>query len=120
MADLNCLTGVVTVTWEASAGANYYTVLAEANGRFDSCRSTTTSCDLTQMHCGEDYTVTVLAGDGKCNSSILTKTNVTTGKETEQIVISECGLMVFIHCKNLADLAKFCNACVFRRGGFAL
>ncbi|XP_039984445.1 uncharacterized protein LOC120790698 [Xiphias gladius] len=77
-AALQCLSGVVMVTWGASAGANYYTVLAEANGRVDSCNSTGTSCELTQLQCGEDYTVTVLAGDGKCNSSILAKTNVTT------------------------------------------
>lgn len=79
-ADLNCLSGVVTVTWGTSAGANYYTVLAETSRFFDSCNSTSTSCQLSQLQCGEDYTVTVLAGDGKCNSSIYTKINVTTGK----------------------------------------
>lgn len=80
-AALHCPSGVVTVTWGASAGADYYTVLAKANGHVDSCNSTGTSCELSQLQCGEDYTVTVLAGDGKCNSSILTKTNVITGKE---------------------------------------
>lgn len=78
---MHCPSGVVTVTWSASAGANYYTVLAEANGHVDSCSSTGMTCELTKLQCGEDYTVTVLAGDGKCNSSILAKTNVTTGKE---------------------------------------
>ncbi|XP_044055462.1 uncharacterized protein LOC122877670 [Siniperca chuatsi] len=77
-ASLHCFSGVVTVTWGASAGAKYYTVLAEANRHIDSCNSTGTSCELTQLQCGEDYTVTVLAGDGNCNSSILAKTNVTT------------------------------------------
>lgn len=84
-AALHCLSGVVTVTWGASAGANYYTVLAEASGHVDSCNSTGTSCELTQLQCGEDYTVTVLAGDGKCNSSILAKTNVTTGNEIVRV-----------------------------------
>lgn len=84
-AALHCLSGVVTVTWGASAGANYYTVLAEADGHIDSCNSNGTSCELTQLQCGEDYTVTVLAGDGKCNSSILAKTNITTGKETVRV-----------------------------------
>lgn len=82
-ADQDCLSGVVTVTWGASAGANYYTVLAEANGHMDSCNSTSTFCELTQLQCGVDYTVTVLAGDGNCNSSVLAKTNITTGKESE-------------------------------------
>ncbi|XP_067369826.1 mucin-3B [Channa argus] len=75
---LNCLTGVVTVTWGSSPGANNYTVLAETNRLIDSCNSNGNSCQLSQLHCGEDYTVTVLAGDGKCNSSILAKTYVTT------------------------------------------
>uniref|UniRef100_A0A3Q2UY66 Uncharacterized LOC102300190 n=1 Tax=Haplochromis burtoni TaxID=8153 RepID=A0A3Q2UY66_HAPBU len=77
-ATLNCLSDVVTVTWRASAGANYYTILAEASGHVDSCNSTGTSCELTKMQCGNDYTVTVLAGDTKCNSSIFAKTNITT------------------------------------------
>ncbi|XP_067454263.1 serine-rich adhesin for platelets [Thunnus thynnus] len=77
-ATLNCLSGVATVTWGASAGAHYYTVLAEANGHVDSCNSTGTSCKLTQLQCGEEFTVIVLAGDGTCNSTVLAKTNITT------------------------------------------
>lgn len=77
---LQCLSGIVTVTWRAGAGANYYSVLAEANGHMDSCNSTGTSCELIHLQCGENYTVTVLAGDGKCNSSLLATTNVTTGE----------------------------------------
>ncbi|XP_039902211.1 uncharacterized protein LOC120742836 [Simochromis diagramma] len=77
-ASLNCLSDVVTVTWRASAGANYYTILAEASGHVNSCNSTGTSCELTKMQCGNDYTVTVLAEDTKCNSSIFAKTNITT------------------------------------------
>lgn len=70
------------MTWEPSAGANHYTVVAEASGHMDSCSSSGMSCELTQLQCGEDYTVTVLAGDGHCNSSVLATTNVMTGKET--------------------------------------
>lgn len=82
-ATLQCLSGVVTVTWGAGAGAHYYTVLAEASGHLDSCNSTGTSCELTHLQCGEKYTVTVLAGDGKCNSSLLARTNVTAGEFLE-------------------------------------
>ncbi|XP_075901618.1 uncharacterized protein fndc7b isoform X2 [Nelusetta ayraudi] len=77
-ADLHCPTGVVTVSWRTSAGANYYTVLAEADGHTDSCHSMSTSCELGMLQCGRNYTVTVLAGDGKCNSSALAKTSITT------------------------------------------
>ncbi|RVE73628.1 hypothetical protein OJAV_G00033020 [Oryzias javanicus] len=77
-ASLNCLTDEVTVTWNASAGANAYTVVAEASGHVDSCKSSGTSCSFSALRCGKDYTITVLAGDAKCNSSILAKTNITT------------------------------------------
>lgn len=76
---LHCLSGIVNVSWGASAGASYYTVLADCNGHVDSCESTSTWCELTQLQCGKDYTVTVLAGDGNCNSSILATTNIITG-----------------------------------------
>lgn len=84
-AALDCVSGVATVTWSSSAGADYYTVLAEADGHDDSCTSNGTSCQLTGLQCGEDYTVTVLAGDGDCNSSVLAKTNVTTGKDDNEL-----------------------------------
>lgn len=92
---LQCLSGIVTVTWGAGAGANYYSVLAEANGHMDSCNSTGTSCELIHLQCGENYTVTVLAGDGKCNSSLLARTNVTTGelilsKDTYHAILAWC------------------------------
>ncbi|XP_008292889.1 uncharacterized protein fndc7b [Stegastes partitus] len=78
-ASLNCVSGVATVTWNASAGATHYKVIAEANGHMDYCKSNgTTSCELTRLKCGEDYSVTVLAGDAKCNSSMLARTYLTT------------------------------------------
>lgn len=80
-ADLHCPTGSVTVSWRSSAGASSYTVLARADGHTDSCHSESTSCELEMLQCGRDYIVTVLAGDGKCNSSALAMTGVTTGEE---------------------------------------
>ncbi|XP_027882788.1 uncharacterized protein fndc7b [Xiphophorus couchianus] len=84
-ASLNCLSEVATVTWSASAGANFYTAVAQAGGLVDSCNSTGTSCELSKLQCGENYTVTVLAGDAKCNSSILAKTNIVTAPCTPVI-----------------------------------
>lgn len=80
-AALECVSGVATVTWGAGAGARHYTVVAEANGHVDSCHTSGTSCQLSGLQCGEDYTVTVLAGDGTCNSTFHARTNVTTGED---------------------------------------
>lgn len=86
-ADLHCSTALATVTWKTSAAANSYTVLAQANGHMDSCRSVGTSCELTMLQCGMDYTVTVLAEDGNCNSSELATTNITTGEAYFMILL---------------------------------
>ncbi|TNN29231.1 Fibronectin type III domain-containing protein 7 [Liparis tanakae] len=78
---LHCASGVATVTWGAAAGAKHYSVLAESAGHADHCRTNGTSCELSRLLCGERYAVSVLAGDGSCNSSVLGQTNVTTGGE---------------------------------------
>lgn len=85
---LQCSSGVVTVSWEASAGATGYTASAQEDGEthFTSCSTTGTSCDLTQLECGEVYTVTVVARDGICNSTLLATTTIKTGKGGRKIV----------------------------------
>ncbi|XP_071200535.1 mucin-3B [Salvelinus alpinus] len=77
---LQCSSGVVTVSWEASAGATGYTASAQEDGEthFTSCSTTGTSCDLTQLECGEVYTMTVVARDGICNSTLLATTTIET------------------------------------------
>ncbi|XP_062308247.1 uncharacterized protein LOC134012721 [Osmerus eperlanus] len=78
-ARLQCVSGAVSVSWVASAGAKAYTAVAQLNGsNVDSCTSTLTSCDLSQLRCGNKYTVIVLAGDGTCNSTTLASTTVQT------------------------------------------
>ena len=82
-ADLDCNSAVVTVAWAASAGALHYTVLAEASGQSTVTASTTdTSSELDSLQCGEVYTVTVLAGDGACNSTLQARTTIETGKNS--------------------------------------
>ncbi|XP_061636365.1 fibronectin-like isoform X2 [Phyllopteryx taeniolatus] len=74
----DCISGVAKVMWEHSSGSQYYTVLAEAIGHNDTCNSTMNFCELSQVLCGEDYTVTVLAENGVCTSTSHAQTNVTT------------------------------------------
>ncbi|PWA21255.1 hypothetical protein CCH79_00009504 [Gambusia affinis] len=110
-ASLNCLSEVATVTWSASAGANLYTVVAQASGLVDSCNSTGTSCELSKLQCGENYTVTVLAGDAKCNSSILAKTNIVTApctpviKNYSQYCITNHTLVSWVEDKDAVSVA---------------
>ncbi|XP_056304665.1 uncharacterized protein LOC130216807 [Danio aesculapii] len=78
---LKCDSQTVHVSWHASAGASVYTALANTQNQTIpsvSCQTSNTSCDLTQLHCGEVFNVTVLANDGTCNSSARASTTLET------------------------------------------
>ncbi|XP_051515678.1 uncharacterized protein LOC127418869 [Myxocyprinus asiaticus] len=78
---LLCDSQVARVSWQASTSASLYTVLAHTQHQSipsSSCRTTATSCDLPQLQCGEIFNITVLAGDGTCNSSARASTTLAT------------------------------------------
>ncbi|XP_058478916.1 mucin-4-like [Solea solea] len=68
---LHCGSDMATVSWVASAGAVAYTVVAQdtSSQSSTSCRSSTTSCQLSQLQCGRVYNLTVVAEDASCNST---------------------------------------------------
>ncbi|KAK6484735.1 hypothetical protein HHUSO_G12572 [Huso huso] len=66
---LQCDSNTVSVSWEQSAGAVSYSVIGQASdGHIASCNSTETFCDLAELHCGQTYSVSVIALDDTCNS----------------------------------------------------
>ncbi|XP_071392950.1 fibronectin-like [Centroberyx affinis] len=77
---LQCGSNTATVSWDAAAGAVAYTVLAQEDGsqHYTSCRSSATSCQLSQLNCGTVYNLTVLAEDATCNSTGDTSTALMT------------------------------------------
>lgn len=82
---LQCGSDMATVSWDTSAGAVAYTVLAQEDGsqHHTSCRSNTTSCQLNQLQCGKVYYLTVMAEDATCNSTGSTSTILMTGRREE-------------------------------------
>ncbi|KAF7661786.1 hypothetical protein LDENG_00254330 [Lucifuga dentata] len=68
---LLCDTDAAIVSWNATAGAVAYTVLAKEIGsqHSTSCRNSTTLCVLNQLNCGKMFSLTVLAEDTTCNST---------------------------------------------------
>lgn len=64
-------TGVVS--WEEKEeeqGVSSYLVQAHGpDGHRAMCNSTTTSCQIPSMHCGQLYNMTVTALDGRCDNS---------------------------------------------------
>lgn len=68
------------MSWDASVGAVAYTVLAAGSGsqQHASCRTSSTSCQLSQLTCGTVYNLTVQAEGVVCNSSAGTGTTLMT------------------------------------------
>ncbi|KAJ8357216.1 hypothetical protein SKAU_G00200100 [Synaphobranchus kaupii] len=66
---LHCDLDAATVSWDASAGATGYTVVAQGRDGPKTCQTTGISCQLSQLACGDTYNITVLAEDGICNST---------------------------------------------------
>ncbi|XP_060792637.1 fibronectin type III domain-containing protein 7-like [Neoarius graeffei] len=58
-----------TVAWQASLGAQTYSVIAmSSKGHQTTCSSNTTTCSLTDLHCGQVYNVSVVAINDACSS----------------------------------------------------
>ncbi|XP_016319981.1 serine-rich adhesin for platelets-like [Sinocyclocheilus anshuiensis] len=69
LASVSCSSNIASVTWGSSQGAELYTVTASsANGLSANCTSTSTSCDLLTLTCGQSYTITVKAKGSNCSS----------------------------------------------------
>ncbi|KAJ8274470.1 hypothetical protein COCON_G00090950 [Conger conger] len=85
---LHCSSDEVTVSWDASAGATGYTVVAQGRGGPKTCQTTGSSCQLSQLACGDMYNITVLAEDGTCNSTWMTSTALQTAPCPPQITRS--------------------------------
>ncbi|XP_041941446.1 uncharacterized protein LOC121704923 [Alosa sapidissima] len=67
-ANISCSSNIATVTWDSSHGAVAYTVVANGNGHSATCNSTTPTCDLSTLNCGQNYTITVSAEHSNCSS----------------------------------------------------
>ncbi|KAM6948324.1 uncharacterized protein fndc7rs1 [Aplochiton taeniatus] len=66
-ASLRCDTGVALVTWSRAAGAMAYTVQAQdSDGRNSTCSDTGTQCSLSDLSCGQEYSVVVMAMTTGC------------------------------------------------------
>jgi len=68
---LDCATAEAHVSWNASMGALSYTAFAwNSQFNFISCSSTgpVTHCSLSDLICGDDYSIQVIAVGDECTS----------------------------------------------------
>ncbi|XP_047223920.1 fibronectin type III domain-containing protein 7-like [Girardinichthys multiradiatus] len=67
--DYSCSTSSVTVTWDAVIGAGLYRAVAvDRTGASLNCTSVSTSCQIPELRCGENYQVRVAAISDDCES----------------------------------------------------
>ena len=69
-AEMMCSNDTGIVSWEEGEGVSSYLVQAFGpSGHNAMCNSTTASCQLPKMQCGQVYNLTVTAQDGQCDNS---------------------------------------------------
>lgn len=80
-ASLQCHSNIIAVTWERASGAlSYRAVGVTADGSHTiECENTETYCDLSDVQCGQTYTVSVFSMDDSCTSVESDKAYVRTG-----------------------------------------
>ncbi|XP_067331701.1 fibronectin-like [Channa argus] len=68
--DYLCSSGIVTVTWDSVFGASFYiATFFDSTGASRNCTSASTSCQISNVKCGETYQVNVTAISGDCKSN---------------------------------------------------
>ncbi|XP_055498363.1 fibronectin type III domain-containing protein 7-like [Leucoraja erinacea] len=65
---MDCDAGHMSVSWEFSEGAISYVATAEGSN-VQQCSANDTLCDITDLYCGETYTLSVYAIDDTCDSA---------------------------------------------------
>ncbi|MBN3280690.1 FNDC7 protein, partial [Polyodon spathula] len=69
-AELDCTSNIALVLWEPSSGAQSYIVNAvSTDGHIASCNTSKTTCQVTDLMCGNTYNISVTAINQQCNVS---------------------------------------------------
>lgn len=85
-ASVSCGTDELTVTWNISVPAEYYTTIISSRiGQNLYCNSTQTRCTKEGLPCGNSYTVTVFSVTGTCFSLPSSQVTVQTCKKLTKI-----------------------------------
>lgn len=85
-AEVQCPSGVLSMGWDRTEDAAGYTtsVVSVSTREKVYCNSTSTSCSLSDLQCGESYSIQVMSYNGTCMSM-----------PTESLVIREGELLIY-------------------------
>ncbi|XP_065133048.2 uncharacterized protein fndc7rs1 [Paramisgurnus dabryanus] len=69
---LDCQTGAVRISWQSSNGSLSYCAKAVSTAGNLTCNSTSTSCVIPAISCGQTYNITVAAQGNSCTAKSVT------------------------------------------------
>lgn len=76
----HCENNLGSVSWASSDGADSYVAFAAGkDGHVHMCTTSTTNCTWDDLHCGEVYTIHVIANDYLCSSMPSNSTSLRMG-----------------------------------------
>lgn len=81
-----CSTDIVTVNWNSVFADMYRATVVDSTGASSNCTSTSTSCQIPTLKCGETYRVYVTAISGACESVSNTSTSFQTGEQSRGLM----------------------------------
>lgn len=77
----HCENNLGSVSWATSDGADSYVAFAVGrDGHIHMCTTSTTNCTWDDLHCGEVYTIHVVANDYLCSSMPSNSTSLRMGE----------------------------------------
>lgn len=78
----HCEDSLGSVSWAKSDGAESYMAIAVGlDGHTHMCTTNTTTCTFDDLHCGEQYTIHIIADDYMCSSMPSNSTAIRMGKQ---------------------------------------
>ncbi|XP_078417921.1 fibronectin type III domain-containing protein 7-like [Cetorhinus maximus] len=67
---LDCTTNAASVSWDSSTGVvSYIATAVGSNGLIRSCHTQQANCEIKDLLCGQEYSITVTAVNEKCRSN---------------------------------------------------
>ncbi|XP_063282186.1 fibronectin type III domain-containing protein 7-like [Pelobates fuscus] len=79
VAKVDCSENYINVTWSPSHGAESYMVTATGKtGDTLYCNTTTNGCSVMNLHCSDNYMISLIAQNKDCSSDVLTVGNLDT------------------------------------------
>lgn len=78
----SCSTGTVTINWNSVLADSYSATVVDSTGMSRNCTTTSISCQIDTLKCGQRYQIYVTAFSGICETTSNTSTMFDTGEQS--------------------------------------